>query len=115
MLQTTSNIFVKLCRFTAVAALAMNVNFAFAITPADSWSNITVSGINNLGQISCTGTIDGTTRAFILTLIPETETYAMLMAGLVVIWFAACRQKLSGKSSDTLHEVMLVHLNVEGA
>ncbi|HEY9277419.1 MAG TPA: hypothetical protein VIO87_04375 [Methylotenera sp.] len=115
MLQKTSNIFVKLCHFTAVAALAMNVNFAFTITPAASWSNITVSGINNLGQISCTGTIDGTTRAFLLTLIPETETYAMLMPGLGVMGFATCRRKLSGKSSYTLREVMPARLNVEGA
>lgn len=89
MLQKTSNIILKMYSFIAVTSLALIVNSAFATIPAIGWSNITVSNINNLGQISGTGTIDGTTRAFLLTPIPEPETYAMLMSGLGVIGFGA--------------------------
>jgi hypothetical protein len=114
MLQKITNIFVKLCRFTAVAVLVMIVNSAFATIPALGWNNTTVSDINNWGQISGTSTADSTTSAFLITQIPEPETYAMLMAGLGVIGFAASRRKSSGKSYDTLREVMLAHLSIEG-
>lgn len=54
---------------------------------AAGWSNIVVSDINNLGQISGTGTINGATRAFLLTPVPEPETYAMMLAGLFMLGF----------------------------
>lgn len=56
------------------------------------WSNIMVSDINNLGQISGTGTINGATRAFLLTPVPEPETYAMMLAGLSVLGFMRRRK-----------------------
>ena len=51
-----------------------------------------VSDINNLGQISGTGTINGATRAFLLTPVPEPETYAMMLAGLSVLGFMRRRK-----------------------
>jgi len=51
-----------------------------------------VSDINILGQISGTGTINGTTRAFLLTPIPEPETYAMMLAGLSMLVFLRRRK-----------------------
>ncbi|HYG31654.1 MAG TPA: PEP-CTERM sorting domain-containing protein [Methylophilaceae bacterium] len=60
---------------------------------AAGWSNIMVSDINNLGQISGTGTINGTTRAFLLTPVPEPETYAMMLAGLSVLGFMRRRKQ----------------------
>lgn len=62
---------------------------------AAGWSNIVVSDINNLGQISGTGTINGTTRAFLLTPVPEPETYAMMLAGLSMLGFMRRRKHLS--------------------
>ncbi|HYD33114.1 MAG TPA: PEP-CTERM sorting domain-containing protein [Methylophilaceae bacterium] len=59
---------------------------------AAGWSNIMVSDINNLGQISGTGTINGTTRAFLLTPVPEPETYAMMLAGLSMLGFLRRRK-----------------------
>jgi len=59
---------------------------------AAGWSNIMVSDINNLGQISGTGTINGTTRAFLLTPVPEPETYAMMLAGLSLLGFVRRRK-----------------------
>jgi len=59
---------------------------------AAGWSNIMVSDINNLGQISGTGTINGATRAFLLTPVPEPETYAMMLAGLSLLGFVRRRK-----------------------
>lgn len=60
---------------------------------AAGWSNIVVSDINNLGQLSGTGVINGATRAFLLTPIPEPETYAMMMAGLSMLGFMRRRKQ----------------------
>jgi uncharacterized membrane protein len=59
---------------------------------AAGWSNIMVSDINNLGQISGTGIINGQTRAFLLTPVPEPETYAMMLAGLSLLGFMRRRK-----------------------
>lgn len=59
---------------------------------AAGWSNIVASDINNLGQISGTGTINGSTRAFLLTPVPEPETYAMMLAGLSMLGYARRRK-----------------------
>jgi len=59
---------------------------------AAGWSNITVSDINNLGQISGTGIIGGEKRAFLLTPVPEPETYAMMLAGLSMLGFMRRRK-----------------------
>lgn len=60
---------------------------------AAGWSNITVSDINNLGQITGTGVIDGKTRAFLLTPVPEPESYAMMLAGLSMLGFLRRRKQ----------------------
>ena len=62
---------------------------------AAGWSNITVSDINNLGQISGTGIIGGEKRAFLLTPVPEPETYAMMLAGLSMLGFMRRRKTVS--------------------
>ena len=57
------------------------------------WSHLFVSDINNVGQITGTGTIDGTVRAFLLSPVPEPETYALMLAGLGLLGGIARRRK----------------------
>lgn len=51
------------------------------------WSNIRLAAINDLGQIAGTGNHNGIRRPFLLTPVPEPETYALMLAGLSVLGF----------------------------
>lgn len=64
------------------------------IDPAAGWSLTTASDINDAGQIVGYGSIAGETRAFLLTPVPEPETYAMFLAGLVLVGHIAGRRKV---------------------
>ena len=81
--------------FSFLASITTNeiINLSMEQELIDAgWSNIMVSDINNLGQISGTGTINGTTRAFLLTPVPEPETYAMMLVGLSMLGFMRRRR-----------------------
>lgn len=55
-------------------------------------SDLTLTGINNLGQLAGTAIIDGQQRAIFLAPVPEPETYALMLAGLGVIAWAGKRR-----------------------
>ena len=57
------------------------------------WSDIRVAAINDFGQIAGTGNHNGITRPFLLSPIPEPETYAMMLAGLSVLGFIRRRKQ----------------------
>lgn len=59
------------------------------------WSDIRVADINDFGQIAGTGTHNGLRRPFLLTPVPEPETYAMMLAGLSILGFMRRRQTKS--------------------
>lgn len=69
----------------------INLNTETDIVNA-GWTNLIVSDINNHGQITGTGFIDGKLRAFLLTPVPEPETYAMMLAGLSMLGFVRRRK-----------------------
>jgi uncharacterized membrane protein len=56
------------------------------------WTNISVAAINDLGQIAGTGDHNGVRRPFLLTPVPEPETYAMMLAGLSMLGFVRRRK-----------------------
>lgn len=67
---------------------------------AAGWSELSAVGVNNHGQIigwgTLRGSVGGGSRAFLLSpiaVIPEPETYAMLLAGLGVLGFVSLRRK----------------------
>lgn len=62
------------------------------IDPATGWALTTAFDINDAGQIVGYGDIAGERHAFLLTPVPEPETYAMLLAGLVVVGVAVRRR-----------------------
>ena len=59
------------------------------------WVLIAATGINDNGWVvgNAYNTITGVNHAFLLTSIPEPETYAMFMAGLGLMGFIARRRK----------------------
>lgn len=68
------------------------------IDPASGWGLTSAFDINDAGQIVGSGTMAGQDYAFLLTPIPEPETYAMLLAGLAVVGVAVRRHKRFGSS-----------------
>jgi probable HAF family extracellular repeat protein len=58
------------------------------------WSNIRVAAINDLGQIAGTGDHNGIRRPFLLSPVPEPETYAMMLAGLSILGFIRRRRPI---------------------
>lgn len=56
------------------------------------WHLLEATDINNLGQIVGNGMLNGQRTSFLLTPIPEPETYAMLLAGLGLLVFVARRK-----------------------
>lgn len=58
------------------------------------WSNIRVAAINDLGQIAGTGDHNGIRRPFLLSPVPEPETYAMILAGLSILGFIRRRRMI---------------------
>lgn len=59
------------------------------------WSNIRVAAINDFGQIAGTGDHNGIRRPFLLSPVPEPETYAMMLVGLSVLGFLRRRKLLT--------------------
>jgi len=49
------------------------------------WSNLTVAGINDAGQIAGTGFINGRQRAFFLSPMPEPTSSALMLSGLIAV------------------------------
>ena len=66
-------------------------------TLSAGWVLVEATGINNNGQIvgDAYNAISGKEHAFLLTPVPEPETYAMLLAGLGFIVAIVRRRKLS--------------------
>jgi hypothetical protein len=64
------------------------------------WSNIRVAAINDLGQIAGTGNHNGIRRPFLLSPVPEPETYVMMLTGLCVLGFIH-RRRLINTLSNT--------------
>lgn len=64
------------------------------IDPSSGWTLSVATDINDAGQIVGWGvTSGGQTHAILLTPVPEPETYAMLLAGLGLVGWAASRRR----------------------
>jgi len=75
--------------------VAIDLNVAFGQGP--NWILTTATGINDDGWISADGqnTVTGELRAFLLmpTLVPEPESYAMMLVGVGIIGSVVRRRK----------------------
>lgn len=67
------------------------------IDPQLGWVLRTGYGVNESGQITGFGYLNGSAHAYLLTPVPEPETYAMLLAGLMLVG-AAIRQRKQSPS-----------------
>lgn len=65
------------------------------------FSDLRVTAINNLGQLTGSGIVNGTVRAFLLSPVPEPETYALMLAGLGLLGGVARRRKAKLKVRAT--------------
>ena len=54
-------------------------------------------GINNAGQIVGSGFINGKERAYLITPVPEPETYALMVAGLGLLGFMLRRRRAASR------------------
>lgn len=73
---------------TAAAGGALTDLELLSEVAAAGWSGLLAAAINDMGQIAGTGLIDGRQRAFLLSPtppIPEPETAALLLGGLVAL------------------------------
>lgn len=71
------------------------------LIPADSgWTNLSqATSINNCGQIVGVGTLNGRTRAFLMTPVPEPATPGLLLAAVASLHFAKRRRRQVAKNS----------------
>lgn len=69
------------------------------IDPALGWTLVGAEDINNAGQIVGTGTLNGQTRAYLLTPVPEADSYAYMAVGLGLVGWMARRRKAARSSS----------------
>lgn len=77
---------------------AIDLNsFLDASSVSEGWVLKYANGINDDGWIvgDATNTITGQNHAFLLTPVPEPETYAMFLVGLGLVGLTACRRKSS--------------------
>lgn len=58
------------------------------------WHLLEATDINNLGQIVGNGMLNGQRTSFLLTPIPEPETYALMLVGLGLLGFMARQKKM---------------------
>jgi uncharacterized membrane protein len=68
---------------------------ALAAVVNAGWTDLSPVAINDVGQIAGTGLINGQQRAFLLTPVPEPETYALLLAGFGLLGLLRKRSVLS--------------------
>ena len=71
-----------------------DLSVAHSIVEA-GWTNLRPAAINDEGQIAGHGTLYGSEQAFLLSPIPEPETYAMFLAGLGLMGFIARCKKVA--------------------
>jgi probable HAF family extracellular repeat protein len=79
----------------AVATLWQNgiaIDLNTLIASNSGWVLRSAEGINDRGDIAGYGTLDGQTRAFLLTAVPEPSAFGLLFIGLVA-WAGAYRQR----------------------
>ncbi len=63
------------------------------INPNSGWHLTSATGINDLGQIIGAGSFNGLQQAFMLSPVPEPETYMMMIGGIGLVGFATRRKK----------------------
>lgn len=63
------------------------------VLPGVVWDNRLALPLNDAGQIAAAAVVNGQTHAFLLTPVPEPETWAMLLAGLGIVSYAAKRNQ----------------------
>jgi len=66
-----------------------------SLVQIDGWEISSAESINDSGQITAIGWFGGEAHAVLLSPVPEPETYAMMLAGLGLVGFAARRRKLA--------------------
>lgn len=58
------------------------------------WSDLRATAINDKAQIAGYGILNGAEQAFLLSPVPEPETYVMLLAGLVLLGLMSYRREI---------------------
>jgi probable HAF family extracellular repeat protein len=66
------------------------------IDPGTGWRLLSAEGINDAGQIVGYGTLNGQTRAFVMTAVPEPSTLVLASLGAVGLMAAARRSRRRG-------------------
>jgi uncharacterized membrane protein len=79
-------------RYTSAAGL-VSLNELLDPVTGEGWSLDHAYDINNLGQISGIGISGGKPHAFLLTPIPEPETYALMLLGLSSLAIVSRRRR----------------------
>lgn len=63
------------------------------VLPGVVWDNRLALPLNDAGQIAASAMVNGEVHAFLLTPVPEPETWAMLLAGLGVVGYATRQRR----------------------
>jgi probable HAF family extracellular repeat protein len=92
---TTGNLAYHATLWNGTAAIDLN-SLLDASTVSSGWVLTQATGINDNGWIvgnASNSQLGITSHAFLLTAVPEPETYVMLLTGLGLLGFVACRRK----------------------